>query len=452
MSLPEPNVPRRRAFRRIATATAVAAVGALVVAGCSSGSSADSIEKSAPKELKGTVSLWHFFTGREAGVVKTAVEGFEKANPDVTVDIHAGQDDEKLQKAISSGQNIDVGLSYSTAIVGSFCSSGAFRDLSPYIKRDKVDLSDIPKAVQSYTQYKGTRCTLPALADVSALMYNKPLLEKAGIDSPPKTLDELKADALKLTTYNADGSIKQLGFNPLIDFYENSPEHWAPMVDGSWLDEDGNSVIGASDAWKQLITWQKGFVDEIGYDKLKAFTSGLGQEFAADNAFQTGQVAMQIDGEYRTAFIKDQKPDLDYGTAPTPVMDGLGNYGSTYIAGNVAGIAKGSKNPELSWALLKYLSTNTDAQVTLGNGLKNIPTLTSALESPDLEVDENYKTFVDVAGNADTMTSPGTADGAAYIGTFTKFWQAYQQKGGDLDAKLKKLDSDIDNANQLAGP
>lgn len=223
MSLPEPNVPRRRVFRRIATATAVAAVGALVVAGCSSGSSADSIEKSAPKELKGTVSLWHFFTGREAGVVKTAVEGFEKANPDVTVDIHAGQDDEKLQKAISSGQNIDVGLSYSTAIVGSFCSSGAFRDLSPYIERDKVDLSDIPKAVQSYTQYKGTRCTLPALADVSALMVNKPLLEKAGITTPPKTLDELKTDALKLTTYNADGSIKQLGFNPLIDFYENSP-------------------------------------------------------------------------------------------------------------------------------------------------------------------------------------------------------------------------------------
>ncbi|WFR68422.1 extracellular solute-binding protein [Curtobacterium flaccumfaciens] len=213
----------KRSATRILTATAIAAVGALVVAGCSSGSSADAIDKSAPKELKGTVSLWHFFTGREAGVVKSAVAGFEKANPGVTVDIHAGQDDEKLQKAISSGQNIDVGLSYSTAIVGSFCSSGAFRDLSPYIKRDKVDLSDIPDAVRSYTQYKGTRCTLPALADVSALMYNKPLLEKAGITTPPKTLDELKSDALKLTTYNADGSIKQLGFNPLIDFYENSP-------------------------------------------------------------------------------------------------------------------------------------------------------------------------------------------------------------------------------------
>ncbi|WJY00115.1 extracellular solute-binding protein [Curtobacterium sp. 458] len=446
MSLPSPRI------RRIVAATAVAATGALVIAGCSSGSSADSIDKTAPKELTGTVSLWHFFTGREAGVVKSAVAGFEKANPGVTVDIHAGQDDEKLQKAISSGQNIDVGLSYSTAIVGSFCSSGAFRDLTPYVERDKVDLSDIPKAVRSYTEYKGKRCTLPALADVSALMYNKPLLEKAGISTPPKTLDELKTDALKLTTYNADGSIKQLGFNPLIDFYENSPEHWAPMIDGRWLDSKGDSEIGTSSAWKQLIAWQKDFVDEIGYDKLKAFTSGLGQEFAADNAFQTGQVAMQIDGEYRTAFIKDQKPDLDYGTAPTPVMEGLGNYGSTYIAGNVAGIAKGSKHPELAWALLKYLSTNTDAQVTMANGLKNIPTITSALESPKLEVDENYKTFVDVAGNKDTMTSPGTADGAAYIGTFTKFWQAYQENGGNLDQKLKQLDEDIDNANQLAGP
>lgn len=446
MSLPRPTI------RRIVTATAVAATGALVMAGCSSGSSAASIDESAPKELKGTVSLWHFFTGREAGVVKSAVDGFEKANPGVTVDIHAGQDDEKLQKAISSGQNIDVGLSYSTAIVGSFCSSGAFRDLSPYIKRDEVDLSDIPKAVQGYTAYKGKRCTLPALADVSALMYNKAAFAKAGITTPPKTLDELKADGLKLTTYNADGSIKQLGFNPLIDFYENSPEHFAPMINGTWLDKQGNSEIGTSAAWKKLITWQKGYVDAIGYDKLKAFTSGLGQEFAADNAFQTGQVAMQIDGEYRTAFIKDQKPDLDYGTAPTPVLEGVGNYGSTYIAGNVAGVAKGSKNPELAWALLKYLSTNTDAQVTLGNGLKNIPTITSALQSPDLEVDANYKTFVDVAGDPKTITSPATADGAAYIGTFTKFWQAYQQNGGDLDAKLKKLDSDIDNANQLAGP
>ena len=66
------------------------------------------------------------------------------------------------------------------------------------------------------------------------------------------------------------------------------------------------------------MNWQKDFVDKIGYDKLQAFTAGLGQEFSADNAFQTGQVAMNLDGEYRTAFIADQTPDLNYGTAPFP--------------------------------------------------------------------------------------------------------------------------------------
>lgn len=437
--------------KRLLTVASLTLVGALALTGCS-GSSGSTIDASAPKKLSGTVSLWHFFTGREAGVIKTAVAGFEKKNPGVTVDIHGGQDDTKMQQAISSGQNIDVGLSYSTAIVGSFCSSGAFRDLGPYIKRDKVDLTDIPKVVRGYTSFKGNQCTLPALADTSALLMNSDQLQAAGITTPPKTLDELEADGLKLTTYNADGSIKHLGFNPLMAFEENSPEHFAPMISGSWLTKDGKSKIGTSEAWKKLIAWQKAYVDKIGYKKLQAFTSGLGQEFAADNPFQTGQISMVIDGEYRTAFIKSQKPDLAYETAPTPVLAGYGTYGSTYIAGNVAGIAKGSKNPELAWALLKYLALNTDAQVTIGNGLKNVPTITSALSSPKLEVDANYKTFIDAAKNPATITSPATADGAAYIGTFTKMWTKYQSDGGDLDAQLKTLDKNIDNENALTGP
>ncbi|WFR67492.1 extracellular solute-binding protein [Curtobacterium flaccumfaciens] len=441
----------RHAIRRIATAIAIGSAGVLVAAGCSSGSSADAA-KSAPDHLTGTVHLWHFFTGHNADVVEQAVAGFEKANPDVTVDVHAGQDDEKMQKAIAAGQQIDVGVSYSTAIVGSFCSSGAFRDLSPYIKRDKVDLDDIPTAVRDYTQYKGKRCVLPMLADTSALLYNTEDLAAAGISEPPKTLDELEADGLKLTTYNADGSIKKLGFNPLIDFYENGAGHFAPMVNGKFLRKDGSSAIGSSAGWKKLIAWQKAYVDKIGYDKLKKYTAGLGQEFSGDNAFQHGDVAMEIDGEYRIGYIDQQTPDLQYAAAPTPVLPGYGNYGASYITGNVAGIGKGSKNPEAAWALLKYLSTTTSTQVELGNGVKNVPTLTSALQSPDLQTDGPFKTFIDAANDANTITTPATSDGASYLPTFQTWWATYQEKGGNLDASLKKLDSDIDNANQLAGP
>ena len=67
------------------------------------------------------------------------------------------------------------------------------------------------------------------------------------------------------------------------------------------------------------MKWQKGLIDFYGYDKLRRWQAGAGEEFSASNAFERGKLAMAIDGEYRTAFIKAEHPDLDYGTAPMPV-------------------------------------------------------------------------------------------------------------------------------------
>ena len=52
----------------------------------------------------------------------------------------------------------------------------------------------------------------------------------------------------------------------------------------------------------------------------------------------------------------------------------------------------------------------------MANGLKNVPHLTSALKSSDLEVDSEYKTFIDVAKNpADDHVAGQPANGAAYL-------------------------------------
>jgi multiple sugar transport system substrate-binding protein len=127
-------------------------------------------------------------------------------------------------------------------------------------------------------------------------------------------------------------------------------------------------------------------------------------------------------------------------------------YGATYITGNIAGIGKGSTNPEAAWALLKYLATDTDTQVLLGNGLKNVPTLTPALTSSKLEVSDQYTTFIDAAKNPKTITSPASKNGAAYLNDFEEAWDGYQTHGGDLTAILTKLDTTIDDANALSGP
>ncbi len=176
-------------YLRLATVSLV--VAALALSGC--GSSDDSSSQAAPKasKPKGEITFWHFFTDREAEAIQAVVKDFEAANPGVTVVVKGGQDDEKMRQAIAAGKGPDVGLSYSTDIVGKFCSTGAWRDLGPCIERDKVDINQLLPIVRGYTEYNGTRCSMPMLADTYGLYYNKKMLAAAGYDAPPKTLSEL---------------------------------------------------------------------------------------------------------------------------------------------------------------------------------------------------------------------------------------------------------------------
>jgi multiple sugar transport system substrate-binding protein len=402
-------------------------------------------------EVSGTVELWHFFTDREAKAIDAVIKDFQAGHPKITVTVKPGQDDTKVTQAIGAGNGPDIGLSYSTDIVGKFCSSGAWVDLQQYIDRDKVDINQLNATTREYTEYDGKRCAMPFLADAYGLYYNKDMFAKAGLTAPPKTLDELTEYAKKLTVKNPDGSIKTAGFLPLTDFYENSASHLAPMVGARWLTDDGRSAIGGDPAWKTLMTWQKNLVDWYGYANLTKFRASLGDEFSADNAFQKGQVAINIDAEYRLAFLADQAPKLKFGVAPLPTSDPA-RYGGGYVTGNVMGISKNAKNPEAAWELIKYLTTNDATIVKLANSLKNVPTTTGSLASPDLQADANFKTFIDIFTSPNSSTTPPASSGAAYQETFQKFWNSYQSgRVKDLNAGLAQADKDVNNVMSLGG-
>jgi multiple sugar transport system substrate-binding protein len=414
----------------------------------------------APKENKvadpgasvsGTVELWHFFTEREAEAIDTVIKDFESSHPNIKVTVKSGQDDSKVTQAIGAGNGPDIGLSYSTDIVGKFCSSGAWVDLTPYINRDKVDLNQLNATTRSYTEFGGKRCAMPFLADAYGMFYNKDLFAKAGIAGPPKTLDELTEDAKKLTVRNPDGSLKTVGFLPLYDFYENAAAHLAPAVGAKWLTDDGKSAVGTDPAWKTLLTWQKNLVDWYGYANLTKFKAGLGDEFSADNAFQKGQVAINIDAEYRLAFLKDQSPNLKYGVAPLPTADPA-RYGGGYVTGNIMGISKNAKNPEAAWALIKYLTTDDAAVTKLAGLIKNVPTTTKSIADPALNADPDFKAFIDIFNSPNSQTTPPSASGPAYQETFGQFLVNYQAgKVKDLDAGLADADKKVNSVMQLGG-
>lgn len=443
-------------FRNRIIATTLSLGLAAGLAACSAGESQGQ-KGPAPEggKAEGTVELWHFFSGREADAIAEVVNDFEAKYPDISVDLRAEQDDEKMRQAIAAGKGPDVGVSYSTAVVGSFCSTGAFQDLGPWMERDGISEDIFPELVRDYTQFEGTRCAMPMLADAFGLYYNKTLFEEAGLAGPPQSAEELVEMAKKLTKRSADGTIEVAGFVPTFGFYENTPSGFGAPWGAEWLNENLDPQIAEDQDWAEMLEWQKELVDWYGLENLNKFTAGIGQQWSADNAFQTGKIAMSLDGEYRNAFIAAEAPDLKYGTAPFPgPSDKPELLGAGYVSGSIAGMPKGAENPEAAWELLKYLTTDTEALVNLSNSLRNIPTTQESLDSPELNKEENFQTFIDIFQHERSITTPATRAGAeGYTGAMADFTERWQQGlVPDLKKGLVEVDEQMTTDLKRSAP
>jgi multiple sugar transport system substrate-binding protein len=385
----------------------------------------------------------------EFGVFQQLINEYNRSHPSVHVKAVSDINDDKITAAIRSGNVPDVVSSFASSNVGSYCSTGGWINLSPYLKQSHIDVSTFPAASAYYTQYKGVRCALPLLADTFGLYYNKTLFKQAGITHPPRTFSELTADAKKLTQRNGDGSLKVVGYDPASAFYDDVPPKftfYAPLFNAHYVDAKGHSILSKDPGWRKYFTWQKGLVDWYGYDKLQRFQAGLGQEFSASNGFETGKLAMNIDGEWRVAFIHNERPELNYGTAPMPVDDAHKHlYGAGYVNGTIIGIPKGSPHLKEAWDLVRYLTTNTHFLAQFSNGIRNVPSTKASLHSPEIKPDVHFQTFLNIFANPRSATTPITAVGAGYqdlIQAFAVKWQAGHVK--DLSAGLKAVDKAID--------
>jgi multiple sugar transport system substrate-binding protein len=437
----------RRQWRLI-TALVITAAATACTAG--NQSPADSGPKA---EAPQTIEVWHGWSAsHEVKAFEEAIAGFHRLHPNITVKLVKGQDDTKILNAIRSGNPPDVVSSFSTNNVGQFCSSGALQDLTPYLKKDKVDMAMFPKAVQDYTQYKGDRCTMPLLADDYALYSNKALMKG---NQPPKTISELTALAKKLTVRNPDGTIKVAGFLPSVTYYEHVPEHLATTsFGGQYLNAQGRANFATDPAFTKYLQWEKSLIDWYGYDNVKKFVHSMGQEFEASNPFEKGKVAMAIDGEWRTKFMEEEAPKVQYDTTPTPVDDARQSaFGGGFVTGTIIGIPRGAKHAQASWEFVKYLTTDTDALVTFANGLGNVPSTIPALASPNLKLPAQFKTFLNVFKNPNSTTIPSTINGGDFVVKFQSFVQDQWEPGKltDLQKGLQGLDKKVNDSLQLAG-
>jgi multiple sugar transport system substrate-binding protein len=436
---------------RIPKVVAAVALLATVVTACTAGGGTtvapSSINPSASHEPV-TITMWSEWTAkREIATFNKIFDGFEAQYPWITVKSVPAVTDDKILSAISAGNAPDAVLSFGLDNVAKFCLSGAWQNLTPFIEQDKLDLSQFPPSVFKYTKYGDSQCAFPFLTDAYGLYYNKDMFEKAGITEPPKTMSELTEDAKKLTVFNADGSIKVAGLVPWMGYYETNPVTYGVQFGAEWYDASTtHSALATDPRWQELLTWQKDLVDFYGADNLNKFVAGQGDEFSTNQDFETGRVAMNLDGEWRTAFIADEAPNLNYGTAPFPVADDQADrYGVGQIGGTIIGIPKGAPHPAEAWLLIRYMATDTNTLVYMANHASNVPTTLAALSSPDLQVSDQFRTFLDIFQNPDSTYKGNTAIGAADQEIFSAFLEKWQAgKATDMEAGLQDAAKQID--------
>ncbi|WP_405679930.1 ABC transporter substrate-binding protein [Streptomyces sp. NBC_00048] len=435
-----------RTGRLTTTAAVLAAISVLATA-CTGQSGTEAADDPA-KDV--TLNFWHGWSApSETKAIEENIARFEKAHPNIKVQVTGNMTDDKINQALRAGGDKapDVVSSFTTDSVGKFCNSRAFADLGPFLKKSGVDKAKVfPKTLLEYTQFNGNQCTLPLLHDAYGLVYNKTAFTAAGISESPKTWSEFTEVAQKLTKPKGD-SYEQVGLMPTFHGYETTPMRLAAQWSPSYFGADGKSNLAKDPAFTKMLTAQKDLVGKLGgYEKLERFRNTFGDEWSAEHPFHTGQVAMQIDGEWRASMAKEAGVPFEIGTAPLPVPDDqAADYGKGYLSGTIMGIAAGSKKQNAAWELVKYMTTDTEAVVAFANAIHNVPSTLAALESPNLQVSPEFKTFLDIARHPKSSTTPAQADGGTYQLTFQDL--AYGVEKGDvtdIPAGLAKTDQQID--------
>jgi multiple sugar transport system substrate-binding protein len=452
-------------MRRLLGALAVFVVVATACTAGGGSSSVQTVNPSASHEPV-TLTMWSEWTSaRETKAFNSIFDGFHEQYPWITVDSKTGLTDQKIIAAINAGDAPDAVLSFGVDNVGRFCDTGAWIDMNPFIQDPNVGIdvdATFPPAALTYTSYNGIQCSLPFLTDVTGLYYNLDMFQAAGIDGPPKTTDELIADAKKLTEFNADGSIKVAGFVPWTGYNccGNTTLSFGHMFGATWLDDNSDPAFASDPAWAAMFDWQKQFITEVygkgdfqtGIDRLQRFIAGTADEFSSANDFEIGRVAMTADGEWRTAFIKDEAPDLNYDTAPLPTSpDRSDLYGSGIAGGTVIGIPRGSDHEAEAWLLIKYMATDTPTLVYMANFVNNVPTTNDALQSPDLDLPPQFATFMDAFQNPGSEYRPTTPIGdglATYLDQFAEQWQLNKTSDlqGGLQTATEQTKTDLEQA------
>lgn len=217
--------------------------------------------------------------------------------------------------------------------------------------------------------YNGKIWGVPWATTLPVLVCNWPLFEKAGIASPPKTWDELLADAAALTKdTDGDGNIDQLGCYIPRFVYEYLAGHVAIQEGVEFF--KGNAFANWTERHAKCFSFTaslKSALDALEAKAVQGATYAMTVAITRDDIAEGGTA---LNGRrnrgYRLAYL------------PSNGKDSIANFDTLYLA-----VRRSTPEQErASWELIKWISRR---DVALPHALGGYPARKDFIERDDFK-------------------------------------------------------------------
>jgi raffinose/stachyose/melibiose transport system substrate-binding protein len=342
--------------RKFLAVSAVMAMALTGLAACSSGDASSGDSGSASASDSGsssaepvTLTFWHnSTTGEGKAYWDEVAKAYMDANPNVTIEIQAIQNEDmdgKLQTALNAGDAPDIFMARGGGKLADIAAAGQVMDLSDKIT--DATKSAVGEGVLSAFTIDGKLYGMPTAILPGGMFYSKDLFDQAGIMSTPANFDELSADVQKL---------KDSGVAPIALGGKDAwpAAHWYYFMALRDCSQDAMNKAAASRSFDDPC-WLKAGEDLQAFAETKPFNEGFlttsAQQGAGSSAgmIANHQAAMELMGAWDPGVIAsltpDEKPLADLGWFPFPaVSDGEGD--PTAMMGGVDGYSCWVNAPE----------------------------------------------------------------------------------------------------------
>lgn len=336
-----------------------------------------------------TVTAWVMGTGAWQEYYQKLADRFNQEHQDVQVKVEFipwEQGHDKLVAAATSGAGPDV-TTDGGRWTAELAAMDALHPLDEFIndayKQDFVD------AAWSTTQWKGKTWGIPQGFTTTGLFYRTDWLQAAGLTAPPKTWEEFRTAAKKMTQGN------RFGFGLVGDNSMETTMFWTPFLwqaGGEILTPDLKQAAFNSPSGVEALQF---YVDLYRTDKVAPQGALSAKRNDSHTMFTNGIAAMTTTGPWFFAEIKKNQPNLPYAVAPYPI----GKQAASLATTDHIVMMKTAKNKQNAWKWIDYVTNKEHAQ-EWSKFIGFNPYRKSGLNDPNFTTDPNFKVLIDEAQNA----------------------------------------------------